>query len=128
MLTQPDIRPTIPASDLDRARQFYEGVLGLTPARTGDEGIVYAGGNGTGFLLFQSSGKASGTHTQMSFGVDDVAAQVRDLKARGVIFEHYDMPGADPETGIVEFAGNHLAWFHDTEGNLLTISDAREPA
>jgi hypothetical protein len=59
--------------------------------------------------------------------VDDVAAQVRDLKARGVTFEHYDMPGADPNTGIVEMGGNHLAWFHDTEGNLLTISDAREP-
>jgi len=128
MLTQPDIRPTIPATDLNRARRFYEEVLGLTPYQAGEQGITYGGEHGTWFLLFQSSGKASGAHTQMSFGVEDVAAQVRDLKARGVTFEHVDMPGTDPDTGITELAGNHLAWFRDTEGNLLTISDARDPA
>ena len=68
-------------------------------------------------------------HTQMGWEVDDIEAAVRELRARGVKFEEYDLPGLRTVDGIAEIAGNYPskgtgergAWFHDSEGNLLGI-------
>jgi predicted enzyme related to lactoylglutathione lyase len=69
-----------------------------------------------------SSGQPSGTHTQVGFGVDDVEAEVADLKAKGVTFEEYDFPGLKTVDGVAEIEGERAAWFKDCEGNLLSIS------
>jgi predicted enzyme related to lactoylglutathione lyase len=119
MLSQARIHAAIPAQDLERARTFYEAVLGLAPASVAPGGIFYEGGDGSRFLLFPSSGRASGEHTQLGFVVDDLGAEVRSLRQKGVTFESYDMPQFDPITSIVTFAGTRSAWFTDTEGNLL---------
>jgi predicted enzyme related to lactoylglutathione lyase len=115
------IHATIPAHDLERARTFYETVLGLTPASVAPGGIFYAGRSGSRFLLFPSSGRASGGHTQLGFLVDDIEAEVGALRQRGVTFESYDMPHFDAATSIATFPGTRSAWFRDTEGNLLGI-------
>src|SRR3954451_18210816 len=82
----------LPAQDLERARAFYADVLGLEPAEERPGGLLYRGRSGV-FALFASGGAASGTHTQMAFDVDDLAATVAELRRRGVVFEEVDVPG-----------------------------------
>ena len=120
MLSQARIHATLPASDLARARRFYEGVLGFPPD-VQDDGVLYRTVDGSEFLVFPSSGRPSGTHTQLGFTVGDLASEMADLASRGVAFESYDFPGFDRSTSIATFSGSRSAWFKDTEGNLLGV-------
>jgi catechol 2,3-dioxygenase-like lactoylglutathione lyase family enzyme len=118
----------LPAKDLERARRFYAEKLGLTPIDERPSGLLYRCGTGK-FALFESTGAASGTHTQMGFEVDDIEAVVATLKRRGVVFEEVDVPGLRTVNGIANVEGNYPsvgvgergAWFRDSEGNLLGI-------
>lgn len=125
MLDTATVYATIPAQDLQRARTFYEEKLGLKPTEERPEGLIYGAG-GAGFLLFESSGQASGTHTQMSFEVDDLDSMVEQLRRNGLVFEEYDMPGFKTVDGIAEIEGERGAWFKDSEGNLLAIGERTE--
>ena len=89
MLADRAIHAALPAADLERARRFYAEKLGLTPEREMIGALFYRCGENTQFLLFPSQGIANGTHTQASWIVDDVEAEVAELKARGVVFEEY---------------------------------------
>ncbi len=119
MLSSARCHAAMPASDLERARRFYETTLGLTPAQVAPGGILYDAGAGSRFLVFPSGGRAAGTHTQLGFSVDDIEAEVAELRARGVTFETYDMRAMDPATAIATFPGSRSAWFKDSEGNLI---------
>ena len=112
----------LPAQDMARAKAFYRDKLGLTPTREDPSGMMYALAAGTGFGVFPSSGKPSGTHTQMGIEVEDVEGAVRDLQAKGVKFEEYDMPGLKTVNGIANMGGSNFAWFKDSEGNLIVVS------
>jgi catechol 2,3-dioxygenase-like lactoylglutathione lyase family enzyme len=120
MLKDATFQATIPAQDLERARRFYADKLGLTPAEESPAGLRFDGG-GTRFLLFPSSGAASGAHTQMGFDVGDIEVEVAGLKARGVTFEEYDFPGLKTVGGIADVGPGRAAWFKDSEGNLLGV-------
>lgn len=121
MLKVKRVGAALPAQDLDRARQFYEEKLGFKPMAEQPGGVGYMFGE-TGFLLFQSMGKASGDHTQMAIDVDDVDEAVGELKRAGVKLEEYDLPGFKTQDGIVERPdGSRTAWFKDTEGNLIGV-------
>jgi catechol 2,3-dioxygenase-like lactoylglutathione lyase family enzyme len=122
MLDKADVYATIPAQNLERAKSFYADKLGLKPEQERPEGLRYRCGNG-GFLLFESSGEPSGTHTQLGWDVDDIEAAVATLRQNGVVFEEYDMPGFKTVDGIAEIAGEKGAWFKDSEGNLLAIGE-----
>jgi catechol 2,3-dioxygenase-like lactoylglutathione lyase family enzyme len=126
MLSKARVRPTIPASDLDRARAYYSDSLGLKPAEEQPGGLVYECAEGSNFLLFQSSGVSNGGFTQISFEVDDVNSTVKDLQSRGVKFEEYDFPGLKTVNGIAEIAIGKGAWFKDSEGNLLAVAQRVE--
>jgi len=121
MLSQARTHAAIPTADLERARKFYEGVLGLSPLDATPGGVLYATHGDTRFLVFPSGGRASGTHTQLGFQVDDIGAEVADLKRRGVTFESYEMPGFDAATSIATHPGGRSAWFRDPDGNLLGV-------
>jgi catechol 2,3-dioxygenase-like lactoylglutathione lyase family enzyme len=125
MLSDHRVHTTFPASDLARARAFYEGTLGFTPTDVNPGAVRYYAADGTSFVVFASSGQASGTHTQGGFSVEDLAAEVGDLKRRGVVFETYDFPGFDPSTSIAQTPAGQAAWFKDTEGNLLGLVQFR---
>jgi catechol 2,3-dioxygenase-like lactoylglutathione lyase family enzyme len=127
MLSDARAHATLPAGDLERARRFYEDVLGFAPAMVAPGGVFYAAGDGTQLFVFPSSGAASGSHTQVGFRVADIEAEVADLRRRGVTFESYDFPGFDPTTSIASFPANRSAWFRDTEGNLLGIVQMVDP-
>jgi catechol 2,3-dioxygenase-like lactoylglutathione lyase family enzyme len=129
MLQDSDVAARIPAQDLTRARSFYSSKLGLDPVEERSGGLRYKCGSSY-FVLFQSTGSASGSHTQMAWEVDDILATVSELRNRGVVFEEYDFPGLKTANGIAEVKGNYPskggvgergAWFRDSEGNLLAI-------
>jgi catechol 2,3-dioxygenase-like lactoylglutathione lyase family enzyme len=121
----------LPAQDLDRARRFYAEKLGLEPSEERPGGLLYHCAQGS-FALFASTGASPGTFTQMGFDVDDVEAAVAELRARGVVFEEFDLPGLPMVDGIVEIEGNYPSkgtrergcWFRDSEGNLLGMGQA----
>ena len=132
MLDTSDVATRLPAQDLERARAFYAEKLGLVPVEERPGGLRYRCGNGY-FALFESSGSASGAHTQMGWEVDDIEATVKELRRRGVVFEEYDLPGLKTLNGIAVITGNYPskggvgekgAWFRDSEGNLLGIGQA----
>ena len=112
---------TLPVDDLARVRSFYVDTLGLQPADERDEMLVFDCAGGTSFGLFVSQGRSSGNHTQMTFFCDDIDAEVADLRARGVEFEAFDMPGASQRDGVYELDGFRGAWFRDPQGNLLAV-------
>lgn len=124
MLKDKELMAVLPAKDIDRAREFYRDKLGLEPAQTiENENLIYRCGKGTGFLLYRTDNAGSAKNTQMSWGVDDVEKEVKELRARGVVFEDYDMPGLKTENGIATMEGmGKGAWFMDSEGNILNIS------
>jgi catechol 2,3-dioxygenase-like lactoylglutathione lyase family enzyme len=121
MLSGARYAAALPCSDLERAKSFYADKLGLVPAAVLPDRAFYEGRGGTGFLLFASSGTASGSHDQMRFSVADIESQVRELKQRGVRFEEFDFPGFDQATSIAQVGDHSAAWFRDSEGNLLVI-------
>lgn len=122
MLERADVYATIPAQNLERAKSFYADKLGLSPEEERRDGLRYTCGAG-GFLLFESSGEPSGTHTQLGFDLDDLDAAVAALRENGVVFEEYDLPGFKTVNGIAEVAGVRGAWFKDSEGNLLALGE-----
>jgi catechol 2,3-dioxygenase-like lactoylglutathione lyase family enzyme len=128
MFEESEVATRLPARDLNRARKFYSEKLRLDPIEERPGGLRYRSNNSF-FVLFESAGEPSGTHTQMGWEVADIEAVVAALKARGVVFEEYDLPGLKTANGIAEIAGNYPskgvgekgAWFKDSEGNLLGI-------
>ena len=119
------VAATLPAQDIERAKSFYADKLGLKPVEENEEGATYEVG-GQRFLLFPSTGKASGDHTQLGLDVDDLRASVKALRENGVQFETYDMPNfKSDEDGIVSMGTEEGAWFKDSEGNLIAVSQQR---
>src|SRR2546427_11640105 len=113
---------TLPAQDLERAKAFYRDKLGLSPTMEDSAlGLMYELAAGTGFGVFPSSGKPSGTHTQMAIEVEDVEGTVKDLQAKGVKFEEYDTPMLKTVNGVADMGGTKGAWFKDSEGNLIAV-------
>src|SRR2546429_2011237 len=95
---------------------------GVSPTmEDGALGLMYELAAGTGFGVFPSSGKPSGTHTQMAIEVEDVEGTVKDLQSKGVKFEDIDTPGLKTVNGIADFGGSKGAWFKDSEGNLIAL-------
>ena len=120
MLSQATVTTALPAQDLARARAFYSEKLGLEPARTveGGSALLYEVAGGA-FLVFVSSGKPSGTHTQMAFHVADADIEAAEMRSRGVVFE--DVDGLEQEEGIATMGEVRGGWFRDSEGNLLGL-------
>jgi catechol 2,3-dioxygenase-like lactoylglutathione lyase family enzyme len=121
MLTTAPIRAYIPASNIPRARRFYEGLLGLTPKEEYAGGVIYECG-GTEVFMYPTPNAGTSRASQAFWSVRDVEAEVADLKTRGVTFEEYDMPGMPMKNSIVTAGGAKTAWFKDTEGNILALS------
>lgn len=119
----------LPAQDLERARAFYREKLGLEPVEERVGGLRYVCGE-TEFHLFSSAGAPSGESTQMAFEVENLEATLADLRARGVTFERYDMPGFEMQGDTIAAPDNYPSkgtgelgtFFYDSEGNLIGIA------
>jgi catechol 2,3-dioxygenase-like lactoylglutathione lyase family enzyme len=122
MLGNKDLVATVAVKNLETARKFYEGTLGLKPVDTeGEELIVFKSGNST-LNVYRSQYAGTNRATALTWLVgDDVEGIVRSLKAKGVTFEHYDLPDMKRE-GDIHIGGDmKVAWFKDPDGNILNI-------
>lgn len=115
--------PTIPVTDIDRAKAWYKEKLGLDPAEEHPTGTIYRLAGGTGFQLYETQFAGKAPNTLMAFTSDDIDDDVQALRARGVVFEDYDFPGLKTVGGIATLGAYHGAWFKDSEGNILAIGD-----
>ncbi|HYI49080.1 MAG TPA: VOC family protein [Allosphingosinicella sp.] len=107
--------------DLDRARDFYTGTLGLVEVdNEGDELIVLKSGDSV-VNVYRSEYAGTNKATAVTWQVDDIEAEVAGLRAKGVAFEHYDMPGLTLEGDVHSGYGMKVAWFKDPDGNILNI-------
>jgi len=111
----------IPAKDVARARQFYEGKLGFQAKEEIAGGVVYAFKDKTACFLYPTPNAGTSRASQAYWQVDDIEREVRELKARGVVFEDYDIPGPRSPSGVVTAGGAKAAWFKDSEDNILAI-------
>jgi len=122
MLGNIDASANLAVKDLTAARNFYEDTLGLTQVGSeGDELVVYRSGKTTlNVYTSQEAGTNKATAVTWAVG-DQVEDVVRALKAKGVAFEHYDMPDTTLQ-GDIHVAGDmKVAWFKDPDGNILNI-------
>ena len=124
MLGNATVHATLPAVDLERARRFYEGTLGLKVERTDPSpGLLFRAGGGTAIYVYQR-GATKADHTVAAFHVDDVDAVVKELQGKGVVFDVVEIPGAGIKTvgGVATMGDMKASWFHDPEGNIIGVT------
>ena len=124
MLTHAPATTMLPVRDLARARDFYQQRLGLKPIGLQQDGkFLFALGDGSTLALFPKPEGTRAEHTAVSFKVDDVASEIRVLKASGVVFEDYDLPGFRTVEHVCVLGSEKAAWFKDPEGNILCLHE-----
>lgn len=117
-----ELHPVLPAADLSRVRTFYHDALDLEPVEVHDGMLVYSG-PGTGFEIYETENAGTAKNTQMSFISDDLDGEMARLRARGVAFEEFEVPGMKTVNGVAATAEMKSAWFRDTEGNFICITE-----
>jgi catechol 2,3-dioxygenase-like lactoylglutathione lyase family enzyme len=124
MLSQITPVPTLPTSDLSRARSFYEGTLGLTPQREGMGGVAYQCGSGLMFV-YESAYAGTNKATAVNFDVPQSAfdEEIGALREKGVTFMTFEAEGLDWNEGVAS-AGEAMksVWFADPDGNILNVT------
>lgn len=124
MLGKADATPMIAVKDLGRARTFYGDTLGLETVDQMGEEVVTMKSGGTTIDVYRSEFAGTNKATALTFQVDDIDSEVRDLKDKGVMFEHYDMEGLEQKGDIYVGEGMKTAWFKDPDGNILSLIEA----
>ena len=121
MLQQAPMYAYIPVKDLARARQFYEGKVGLKPKEETAGGVVYEFAGNTACFMYPTPNAGTSSASQAFWEVEDLEREMAELKGRGVQFEEYDVPGTKTENGIATGGGARAAWFKDSEGNIMAL-------
>jgi catechol 2,3-dioxygenase-like lactoylglutathione lyase family enzyme len=124
MLGDANVQPMLPVRDLQVAEKFYEGTLGLKEVdEAPGAAVTYRTGEST-LVVYRSEFAGTNKGTAALWEVDDVEKTVRELKSRGVKFEHYDDMPEVTRQGDVHHAGDlRVAWFKDPDGNILSIQN-----
>jgi len=124
MLTSSDLVAFAAATDLRRARAFYEQALGLTVTGHTDFACVFDA-NGTMLRVTAVPEVSSAGYTVLGWRVTDIAAAVRELMAKGVVFTRYDGMDQDENGVWTTPSGDKVAWFTDPDGNILSLTQFR---
>ena len=124
MLSDGDVIATVAVGDMARGKEFYGEKLGLEQMMENMGGVGYKVGGGQLFV-YVSPTAGTGDATSAFFRVDDVRTVVSELAAKGIEFEHYDMPGSTIEGDIHLMEGTDMAaaWFKDPDGNILGVGN-----
>jgi catechol 2,3-dioxygenase-like lactoylglutathione lyase family enzyme len=127
LLPSPGIRAMIAAADLARAKAWYAEKLGFSPYREyAGELLVYRTGQSR-FSVYQTPSAGTAKNTVAVWRVKNLRAEVDDLRGRGIVFEDYDFGDEHTVDGILtDSDGNEVAWFKDSEGNVLALAQVRE--
>jgi catechol 2,3-dioxygenase-like lactoylglutathione lyase family enzyme len=112
------------AADLDRARLFYEQVLGLTVTEQNAFACVFDA-NGTMLRVTAVPRVSAAPYTVLGWRVTDIAAAVAGLTAKGVAFQRYDAMDQDDQGIWTTPSGDLVAWFPDPDGNILSLTQFR---
>jgi catechol 2,3-dioxygenase-like lactoylglutathione lyase family enzyme len=122
VLSNAMVVPTIPVTDLDRARTFYVDVLGLTPIDEGPFSIRLRCGSGSQLSIYKR-GPIERGHTAAHFEVQDVEAEVATLRSRGAVFEEYTEGPLVTTNGVAQIGPARGAWLRDPDGNVLGLRE-----
>jgi catechol 2,3-dioxygenase-like lactoylglutathione lyase family enzyme len=125
MLGKADATPMIAVKDLDRARRFYEQTLGLDATEAMDGEVIEIRTGGTVINVYRSEFAGTNKATALTFDVDDIEAEIGELKTKGIFFEHYDMPGLEQRGDVYVADGIKTAWFKDPDGNILSLFEGK---
>jgi catechol-2,3-dioxygenase len=121
MLGDKNAAVTIAVKDTKSAGKFYENTLGLKPSPARESKVLsYKSGNST-VLVYESQFAGTNKATAATWVVDDVEGVVRDLKSKGVSFEHYDFPHGTRKGDVHVMGETKAAWFKDPDGNILSV-------
>jgi catechol 2,3-dioxygenase-like lactoylglutathione lyase family enzyme len=123
-LSDHTVEAAVAVSDLERAKGFYEGQLGLVPGEEEEQGVRYPCAQGTGIFIYlspENAGKSPATLAGWS--VDDLDQTMAELGSRGVVFERYDQPGlTTDERGVFDAGRFRAVWVRDPDGNTMAIT------
>ena len=121
MLGNTDVIATCAVRDIEKAKKFYGGTLGLTLLPSEEAGVLSYKSGKSALLVYQSQYAGTNKATAATWAVSDLEATVQALKAKGIRFEHYDLPGTE-RTGDIHGSGKtKAAWFKDPDGNILAV-------
>jgi catechol 2,3-dioxygenase-like lactoylglutathione lyase family enzyme len=117
------VEAVIAVSDMAKAKDFYEGTLGLPGGPEGDDGgVTYQCAGETLIHIYPSEHAGQSAATLAAWSTDDVEGIVDELSSKGVQFEHYDTDQIKTdERGIAHFGADRIAWFKDPDGNTLGV-------
>ena len=121
MLTKAGATPMIAVKDIDRARKFYEETLGLDTKPMMEGEILEVKTGDTTINVYKSEFAGTNKATALTFDVDDIEGEVRELKDKGIFFEQYDMPGLERQGDLYVAKGMKTTWFKDPDGNILSL-------
>jgi catechol 2,3-dioxygenase-like lactoylglutathione lyase family enzyme len=122
MLASKDATATIAVKDLDNARKFYGGTLGLEPREVMEDEVAEYQAGGTRLLVYRSRFAGTNQATSVTWNVGgEVDSIVKDLRSKGVRFERYDFPEAVHEGDVHVMGDLRAAWFKDPEGNIHAL-------
>jgi catechol 2,3-dioxygenase-like lactoylglutathione lyase family enzyme len=124
MLADREAQATIAVKDLEAARKFYGETLGLKPTGPQDTEVqTYQSGNSK-VLVYRSQFAGTNKATAATWGLgDEFEGAVQALKKKGVVFEHYDLPGLTRKGDVHVSDKFKAAWFKDPDGNILNINN-----
>jgi len=122
MLSEAPVAAALPASDLARAKTFYEQTLELPVVEEAPGGVMFRCGEGTALLVYPSEFAGTNKATAAAFRVDDLDAVMSRLRERGVVFEDYDLPGLTTVDGVATFGDSRGAFFTDPDGNIIGLA------
>lgn len=122
MLANKEATATVAVKDIDNARKFYGGTLGLPPLEVPEEEVAAYQAGATRLLVYRSQFAGTNRATSVTWNVgDDVDAIVEDLRGKGVRFERYDFPDTVHEGDVHVMGDMRAAWFKDPEGNIHAL-------
>ena len=126
MLGTSKVHPVLLSKDLDRTREFYHDTLGLEILSESDHKIEFRCGSGTKLAVSKSTIGTADSQTQIAWEVDDLQAEIDDIRARGVPIEEYDLPDLKTHNGIADVGFAWMAWIIDPGKNALAIVQLKE--
>jgi catechol 2,3-dioxygenase-like lactoylglutathione lyase family enzyme len=123
-LSNHTVEAAMAVSDLERAKGFYEGQLGLVPGEEEEQGVRYPCAQGTGIFIYLSPANAGRSPATLAgWSVDDLDQTMAELRSRGVVFERYDQPGLKTdERGVFDAGRFRAVWVRDPDGNTMAIT------
>jgi catechol 2,3-dioxygenase-like lactoylglutathione lyase family enzyme len=125
VLVNAEIAAIVPVSEVDKAVDFYGGVLGLELQIRRDDlpenrEAEFRAGDGT-LVVYESVAAGQSRGTVAGFRVDDLDSVVAGLRERGVVFEEYDLPELKTENGIASIGDLRASWARDPDGNIIAF-------